>query len=557
MKKSKYAAYAPAVLLVLLGLVLVWRAFYGVNYNDEMYYADCLYRLYRGDVYLVQDWQMHLMSMVPVYPFYVLFRLVRESNEGVILYLRILYVIFQTAVACFVYLRLRKRERGALLVSLVYLLFTPFNIAALSYNTLGIGFALLSFCILCTPDEKHPVRDPLFCGICVAFCILANPFALALYLLYGAVQVLRAAVGREKKLLVPFFWMSVGAFAVFLIFCLILFQRASLGELRLTFSYNFHIPGYEQNAGQWMRKFTSYFEKLYPEYRYLFWVTGGALLLSCLDRKCREHAFAYVLPVAALAGFYLWYHGFLQQRVPTNFCMVPLSLTGLLCFRLLRKKDYRYLGLWFVPGVLYSLCSHFASDTGILCITSCYVLSSSVSALFLTQFIQEQREALGKWGRGAAVCAALLLMLQLGISGCLRITFFYNEAPLSELTEKVTDGPAKGLYTTSGMAEFHSERVRELESLQLTEQDVLLVMNMEPWAYLCTDAAVANYTCWGEFYDSLYDVYQFFFPRKTPTVVYCTDYEESMREKPELMQRYLDAGYEMTDLGTSVVLRKP
>ena len=63
-----------------------------------------------------------------------------------ILYLRILYVIFQTAVACFVYLRLRKRERGALLVSLVYLLFTPFNIASLSYNTLGIGFALLSFC---------------------------------------------------------------------------------------------------------------------------------------------------------------------------------------------------------------------------------------------------------------------------------------------------------------------------------------------------------------------------------------------------------------------------
>ena len=72
----------PAVLLALLGLVLIWRAFYGVNYNDEMYYADCRDRLYRGDVYLVQDWQMHLMSMIPVYPFYVLFRLVRESMKA-------------------------------------------------------------------------------------------------------------------------------------------------------------------------------------------------------------------------------------------------------------------------------------------------------------------------------------------------------------------------------------------------------------------------------------------------------------------------------------------
>ena len=72
MVNSKRLSYTFTGLLVLIGLVLIWRAFYGVNYNDEMYYADCLYRLYQGDVYLVHDWQIHIMSFIPVYPFYAL-----------------------------------------------------------------------------------------------------------------------------------------------------------------------------------------------------------------------------------------------------------------------------------------------------------------------------------------------------------------------------------------------------------------------------------------------------------------------------------------------------
>lgn len=95
MKNLKPIDYIFTACLFLIGLTFIWRAFYGVNYNDEMYYADSLYRLFQGDVYLVHDWQLHLMSCIPVYPFYALFRLITGSNDGVILFLRILYVVFQ------------------------------------------------------------------------------------------------------------------------------------------------------------------------------------------------------------------------------------------------------------------------------------------------------------------------------------------------------------------------------------------------------------------------------------------------------------------------------
>ena len=91
MKNLKPIDYIFTGGLFLIGFIFIWRAFYGVNYNDEMYYADSLYRLFQGDVYLVHDWQLHLMSCIPVYPFYALFRLITGSNDGVILFLRILY----------------------------------------------------------------------------------------------------------------------------------------------------------------------------------------------------------------------------------------------------------------------------------------------------------------------------------------------------------------------------------------------------------------------------------------------------------------------------------
>ena len=563
MVNSKRLSYTFTGLLVLIGLVLIWRAFYGVNYNDEMYYADCLYRLYQGDVYLVHDWQIHIMSFIPVYPFYALFHLITGSNEGVILYLRILYTIFQLGVATVCFLRLRHLGWGSLFVSLVYLLFTPFNIAAMSYNTMGLGFAMLVFSLLTGP-KHHPRRDFILCGICLAFCILSTPFALILYILYGAVCIIQSLLCKYKKYqgwdefsLSAFMWITAGAFLIFLIFGILLLQRASLSELSQTFLYNFRMPGYEQNPSQWVEKLSGYFDRVYSSYPYLIWWTGLASLISVFDKKRTAHALWYLLPSTGLVLYYLYTYS-TQYHVPTNFCIMPLAFLGFLCFFLLPRKNWKYFWLWFVPGMLYSLCSHFASDTGILCITSSFVLCSSIGSLFLFDCGQEIIRNSGvRWmGKAAAGCIFAALTVHLCVTGYLRITFFYNEAPLSELTAQVKVGPAKGLYTTSSMAAFHSDRVEGLQSLALTEKDTLLVMGMEPWAYLCTDASCAAYSCWDSYDEYLYKVYLDIFPEKYPSIVYSTNFEQDLAEKP-FLQELIDQGYEIVDLNTATALMNP
>lgn len=269
------------------------------------------------------------------------------------------------------------------------------------------------------------------------------------------------------------------------------------------------------------------------------------------------HALWYIFPTSIAVLYYLYNFGFVLNYVPTNFCVMPLAFLEFLCFWLLPKKNLKYFYLWFIPGILYSLCSHFSSDTGILCITSSFVLCSSIGALFLCSFCRETAsDTLAGYHmkKASAGCIIAVLTAHICISGYLRITFFYNEASLSELTAQVNVGPAKGLFTSSGMAAFHTERVTDLESLSLTPEDTLLVLGMEPWAYLCTEAACASYTCW-DYDEFIFRVYLTIFPEKYPTAVYCTEYEESLQNTP-ILQELLEQGYEVVTLESATALVK-
>lgn len=503
------------------------------------------------------------MSCIPLYPFYVLFRLVFDSNDGIILYLRILYVVFQLTVSVVCYLRLRHLKYGSILICLVYLSFTPFNIAALSYNTMGLGFAMLTFTLLVS-SGKHSSRDFFFCGICLAFCVLCNPFTIILYFLYAAACAVQLflkkrgkCVGWEEFTPHSFLWLTAGAFLIFLIFWIMLFRRASFAEFRCALPYNFQMPGYEQNSSQWLYKLTSYFKRIYEFYPYLIWSTGVTCLIMPFDKKRTSHALWYLLPTSIAILYYLYFFGFIKNYVPVNFCVMPLAFLGFICFLLLPQKNYRYFWFWFLPGILYSLCSHFSSDTGILCITSSFVLCSSVGALFLYTCYQElmTRTTERRLGKTAAGCIIAVLAVHICIAGHLRFSFFYNEAPLSKLTAQVKAGPAKGLFTTPDMAAFHTERVNDLKSLNLTEEDSLLVIGIEPWAYLCTDASCATYSCWGDLDELSHAIYLTIFPQKYPTVIYCTDYETALQET-NFLQEFFEQGYETISLESATVLVK-
>ena len=142
-----------------IGLILFWRCFYSVNTTDEAYYIGTVYRLWFGDGMLCDEWNpTQQMCSFWLYPFYVLFRVVLGSNEGMILAFRLLYLVFQIFISVYLYRKLKHFGYVSFLPVFFYLLSTAFNINNLSYNTMA-NSALIALLVTLVMMEESKWKE--------------------------------------------------------------------------------------------------------------------------------------------------------------------------------------------------------------------------------------------------------------------------------------------------------------------------------------------------------------------------------------------------------------
>ena len=171
--RQRYIIWIFAGLLVLGFLVFGWRQFFGFNKNDEIFYISTVYRFFQGDAMLIDEWNNGQLFAFITYPLFMLVRLFHNSNDGVVLIFRFLYLIFQAAVATYCFVRLKRFGWIRIFPALFYFVTTPYNINALSYNTLVLGFVLLTLVTVASADEIK-TRDAVLCGVFIAGAVLSN-----------------------------------------------------------------------------------------------------------------------------------------------------------------------------------------------------------------------------------------------------------------------------------------------------------------------------------------------------------------------------------------------
>lgn len=144
------------VALFLAGVVLVfYKCRFGYADMDESFYLTIPYRLTMGDGLFVNEWHLSQMAGFLIYPFMAIYRILFPTGEGIILHFRYLYTALHTITALLIWWRLKKYGGWALSASLLYLLFTPYGIMALSYNSMGVAFVTLSGVFLATNFQNR------------------------------------------------------------------------------------------------------------------------------------------------------------------------------------------------------------------------------------------------------------------------------------------------------------------------------------------------------------------------------------------------------------------
>lgn len=535
--------------LLGIGLILFWRCFYSVNTTDEAYYIGTVYRLWFGDGMLCDEWNpTQQMCSFWLYPFYVLFRVILGSNDGMILAFRFLYIVFQLFISGYLYQKLKSYGFVSFPAIFFYLLSTAFNINSLSYNTMA-NSALVALLVTLAMMEKPDWKNCIWCGIFASIVVMGNPYAVVAYVLYGivcaAVTLILKKSGKEIPVSLQFktfFRISLTAAGVLVIFLLFTFWHATLERIIKNLPY---IVGDQEHVQRWNVKISDYFRYFREHYLGSTIVPIIVSILALIDKNREKHGVIYMgISVISIVP-YMIYHGLVSDYVPINLVTVPVCFLGLPAYIVSKRRLSRVFYIWYLPALVYPIIVQITSNTGPLAVSAGFVTAGAASVLLAASWAREQENKILK------NILYAVIVLQLAIMLFLRISYVWVDAPLSELTTKVERGAAKGLYTTESTAQYYEEMYDDLDALNMKEEDGLLVVGSEPLLYLYADRQVASYSTWQVYTNEtrLYRYYEIHDGEgRFPSVVYCAEADQTIFDSILVEKLLLPMGYEWVQL---------
>jgi len=297
----------------------------------------------------------------------------------------------------------------------------------------------------------------------------------------------------------------------------------------------------------------------------MFLGLGIVYLATWLDKKRCEHGWIYMLLASLAVVPYLIYYGFIFDHITVNYQMLPLAFWCLEAYFVTRNKEKRLFYGWYLPAVLFTMIVQYATNTGIVTLSVAYGICSYPGLMFVAQWLKEMQEQLVETKKTrkragyvpAVLVACVVLVLQFAGTFYLRMTYAWGDERVWMLTGQMERGPLKGVYTTPETADWYAQVLEELDMLELTKEDQIMVFGVAPWIYLYVDAGCGNYSTWQVHENStqLYDYYALH-PDKFPNVIYMAHWADIFMEC-ELSGQFKEKGYEVIYDGAGRVMAAP
>jgi hypothetical protein len=446
----------------------------------------------------------------------------------------------QIIAAAAIYGLMRKKSRlGALIGGVLFLIYTPFNMMALSYNTMSIIFLSLSLVIVVTTSA--PVALGI-AGVFFAIAVLAQPYLAALYFLYVLVVAIyhiahKTLISEELLNWKKFLSFSAGIALSAVIFLVYILSKMSIKDV---FEAIPHILEDPQHNGSFLFKLAYYPYCIFFSNKFMPFICIGyaaTCLTGMLTKKAtvKNVCFAVML-VLTFLNLLSWalVDGYI------NYLMLPLNFLALFCYVTYKNKKLKLIfdGIW-MPGMLFTFLVHLASNQRLYAISSSSTVALIGSVIIIIVTMQEVSSELAVTKKSLLTgLLALLFVFQLGSQLYYRWETVYWEYSIKTQSISVDYGPEKGLLISDGANYIYSNYYSDLQYLDESAENVLF-LSPYTWLYLCGDWGSASYSAWlfGVTEDAvgkLYDYYELH-SDKLPDEIFvdssCGDYVDIMAEK--------------------------
>ena len=517
---------------------------------DETFYASIPFRLANGDSLIQHEWHLSqfsaLFSFLPVKAWLVF----HGSTNGIILFLRCVYLFIHTAAATAIYIFFRSDRYWAIAAALVFYLQTPYKIYAISYNSMFALFLLLFTLGLLSVFRKASLCAYLFSGICFGACCINNPAFCIIIVLYPIVfllwksewsffessRMVKLKAGAQKgksrkeyrnalkkaeqahlqrlkartsyqsffnKQAVGYLFLGISIVAVISI----LFFYITGGKMSLLFHSIANLLK-SSEYGIASRPFSEKFKQIQSAIETISCRLPFLLplLFICifLDKKRANntHRFIYLFFCFLLSLLYITGMFLSVNQSSTLFLSLPFSLLSFVCYLLTEKKNKPLFCCMWCPCAIAAIINLFVSNTLLSSAGFVMAIGNIPGVFFSRDLIKEirmnaqthTRASNKSWGSlcSFVICAGFLL--QLVFYG---FVIQYGQL-LPKNSIKVTDGPYSGMQMTEDQYFKYQTSLKDLEQIKQRSntQDPVLVVSFQNWMYLSLDRPIATYTTW-------------------------------------------------------------
>lgn len=482
-KKSLYA-----ILFMIYASLLsmfIFRIFLSVELTDEVHGIASIYHIVQGKVPFMTSWDYHTGWCLQVFLFKI-FRYFSQDLEGIVLFFRICYGFFSLIIVIIASLLIYSKYKKISTILFIFplLFWIPFSIGQISYITFPVHILILVTTLLYTATKEIVERirylaiGILMGLVCITYPTLAVMAALFIFwiLFFGNKKV------RVKNI----FWYVFGGVLVGEIFCFWIFSQGSFSLFIQALNGMFSSP-HEKTKGiintefiirtfkipfktYFLRKFTGIIFAYFPLTIYIHKrVKKGKTIWNTLY---------FILFQIVNIYFNYLNLGFLAFGIFLG--IIPIMID-------LRKEKRNYLSIYFIVLFFFCLTYSFTSDNKNVFVS--FEAAGSLIILIVGLVFYEYSFTGYKF---TGIAVSLLLCF----TGLLHsYTYVYRDEPIKQLTEQVTQGIYKGLYTTEDRKQF-VENLEQLLTEQISKKDKICTATRIPAVYLMAKAQICAPQTW-------------------------------------------------------------
>lgn len=550
---------------ILILTIFSNRLLYTISLFDEVGNITLAYKVVLNQKPFVDIWEFHQVGAIFNVPFIYIFYLLKGDTEGIVLFIRIIYLLINIIVA-FIVTRITRNivnDKINFLIGLSIITYAPFSLYYLWYDTAGILFMLLGATFIILGNNVVGFKRDLYllcAGICHACMCYAYPTFITVVILY---VILLLISDKRQKLIRKIIHLKgyiIGGLLIasIVIIYLLIYKDRVFFFNELIISTNMNGRDYtiiSRVSGIIWGSFIFLKKAILPTIILVY------LYAKSFSSKYKNiYKVIFLIGISSVSYFTLYDKG--SYAIIVHFFYLFLYTPML--YYLLNNKHKRIAKnliyyLWIPSIVSYftvgltALGGGAKSTFGVYTGSICTII---IIAIIIQEIISELKLAKLKKSILSSLCLISIILTN--------FMLFYNTGfegrSVSDSTYKVENGIFKGLYTNETDS-FYIE-LEELVNKYVNDNDkTIFFTDSLQCGYLFTDLVPAEAHIWHDYTQNNdltkeWENQFLYFDQVTglPSVIVCKVDFESV--KPEKFKKLLESNYREEIRTDSIIIYK-